>query len=415
MDGGGAPSTSGGCQCAPGGQRVGRRCGVPGGRCAGGLGSRNPVVVARVSHKPLKKHEAPVHLGRVKPLVGLVGLFDGARPAHHAGDADLRKPACVRAESHAAHRHILAARQALREWHHGRILGCLEAGDAALLGVGQARRVFLLLHVAVHRVQLLLDGAEDGVCVVAGDVAELEHHLGGVRHDVQGRAALEHARVHCGKRRLKVGVVRAVGLKLRRLLPQEMDKVCAVLDRIDTLGCQARVAREAAQVHIVRPFPFVAVDHCPQCGLPDDAAQGEGGDCARLELIAQCADAHTANLLIVCEAEMDGKAHLVCSGGEAGHKSQAECKETLHVACAPSVPTSIVLFSEAKWVCVPLLVCHRYHIHVPRQHDAALVLGANGRVQVGLRLVAVVHQLGRHAVAGQELCDVLRARQVGVA
>ncbi|MCY1535543.1 hypothetical protein D9M68_709530 [compost metagenome] len=127
-------------------------------------------------------------------------------------------------------------------------------------------------------------------------------------------------------------------------------------------------------------------------GLADDAQQRLVR--APFQRRQQRAHAEAADLLIVGESHVDRQAQR--RGEECRQRRQHAGQVALHVRRAAPIQAAVAL-GELERRHAPGLAVHRYHVGVPGEADPAAVVGADGRVKIGLAAFAVEEQFTVHA------------------
>ena len=120
----------------------------------------------------------------------------------------------------------------------------------------------------------------------------------------------------------------------------------------------------------------------------------------------------TADLFIKGQGQLQRPAHP--AGLRIDQREYRDRIESFHVAGAsPVIPA--VLLDNLERVGVPGLTINRHHVGMSRQHDRALLPGADMRKQRRLGLIRVTIAVGGYSVAVQILLDPVDQRQVGIA
>ncbi len=285
------------------------------------------------------------------------------------------------------------------QWRHLRAQTRLDAG----LGVDRAHaRQQLGLAELGHALDRL-------VRIVAGQGAIAPLHEAVAGDDVVGGAALDDADVDRAEGRAELAVLRRPRPQLVLEAIDEMDQLAAVMDGVDALVRRARMGFQTDEVGEVARRRLVRMHHLHHGRFADDHRM-------RLRQVAlhglgQRPGAETADLLVVAQRQMDRHRHA--AGLEMRHHGERDGGEGLHVGSATAVEQALLL-DHGERIAVPGLVLDRHHVGMARQHHAALALGADRGVEVGLGAVLVGDQPALDAVAVEVVAHEIDQRHVGI-
>ena len=260
-----------------------------------------------------------------------------------------------------------------------------------------------------HRAHMRFKLAQQRLRIITRQVAEFKIEHAFMRHDVQRRAAMDHAGVHCRVSHVEATVIRTPVTVPPRHLFQKRHRLGGRLHGIDAIGRIGRVRSQSAHGAAVTLLALVC-NHRPHFRrLADNARQRLD---ARLHHVGQqIAHAEAADFLVIGKRQVHRR--LQATPDEFRHYCQRASDETFHVGSAAAVEPTVAL-SQHKWIGGPVLPVHRHHIGMPGQYDARDAARPQRRKQIGLAFIVVEGQPDVRIERPQQLAHVINQFEVGV-
>jgi len=291
---------------------------------------------------------------------------------------------------------------------YNRILGRgRERGDLVRLLEGDAGRGAHPLHLRQQRRGMAADLRDEGVRVVAREVADLEIEAAVARHDVE-----------CGPARDDAGLDRRIGRHEARIerplvapAPGEpadvRDDLGRGLDGVDADMGQGRVTLAAVDVAAQALLALVRDHRLHRGGLADDAEPRPHGP--PRERRDQRPDAEAADFLVIGHGNVDRNPQA--AGAEFRHRRQRRRDEALHVGGAAPVKLAVAL-ADDEGIAIPILAVHRNHVAVAGQHHAAAVGWTDRGEEIGLAAIGIVDELALDAEAVEIIAHELDEAEI---
>lgn len=246
-----------------------------------------------------------------------------------------------------------------------------------------------------------LEGVDNVLGVIHGNIAEIPVEAALVSDDVEGRSSFDGTNVDAGVVGVEAIVRTPGGDQGVHFVFEPNNEAGRFVDGVDFLF-------DPAAVSLTAPYGG-GVDH--DAFLPDHRAEhawfaddGSGGLFVVVitDGLGQEVSGHTADFLVETEGEIDGL--FQARTQEQRNACQTAGEESLHVAAAPAVEL-VSLQREFKRVSIPWLADGGHNVHMSAQNDAAVYRRPNPAVDGFLSPRFVGNGLVFHSIVLQVLLD----------
>ena len=288
----------------------------------------------------------------------------------------------------------------------------LTAGSGGLNGEVDVGAVVLRTHHALEAGRLGAESLDERFTIHRSQGTELELHarLGGDR--VDGDAAADRIRRHRGEGHDIVLIEGTLCAELGGDCMDEGDELGGVGNRVHTLWGQRGMCRDAVEVDTEDVHRLVSAHDPHARRLTDDAAAW--GHARLGDLVDEVDRAHTADLFVIGEGEVDGL--LEIRGCQLGQFGEDDTDEGFHVRAAAGVELAVPDL-RGEGIARPVLTVDRYDIGVPGQDDATAggtIGGGQCGQQVCFGSLGVGHTLRFDACGLETVDDVVDEWEIGI-